>query len=76
MAPVAHGFCVLSQFADLHYKVNRFYDHVDEGGIVWNDPDIGIRWPITNPIVSKRDNAYPGLRQLDRARLPYVGVSS
>jgi dTDP-4-dehydrorhamnose 3,5-epimerase len=73
MAPgFGHGFCVLSEFADLHYKASRLYDHADEGGVVWNDRDIGIRWPIANPIVSGRDDAYPTLQQLDRERLPQV----
>jgi dTDP-4-dehydrorhamnose 3,5-epimerase len=73
MAPgLGHGFCVLSEFADLHYKVSRLYDHDDEGGMVWNDPQIGIRWPIDAPIVSKRDSLYPRLRELDRERLPHV----
>jgi dTDP-4-dehydrorhamnose 3,5-epimerase len=76
MAPgFAHGFCVLSELADLHYKVSRLYDHTDEGGVVWSDPQIGIRWPIENPAVSQRDNAYPTLRQLDRERLPHVASS-
>lgn len=75
MAPgFAHGFCVLSDFADLHYKVSRIYDHADEGGLLWNDPEIGIRWPIEAPIVSKRDGAYPRLRDLDRQRLPHVAA--
>jgi dTDP-4-dehydrorhamnose 3,5-epimerase len=72
-AGFAHGFCVLSEFADLHYKISRLYDHTDEGGLIWNDRDVGIRWPIENPIVSARDNAYPNFRQLDRERLPHVG---
>jgi dTDP-4-dehydrorhamnose 3,5-epimerase len=77
MAPgFAHGFCVLSEFADLHYKVSRFYDHADEGGVLWNDRDIGIRWPVSNPIVSERDNAYPALRQLDRGKLPHLASDS
>ena len=71
-AGFAHGFCVLSEFADLHYKVSRLYDHADEGGLIWKDRDVGIRWPIGNPIVSARDSAYPNLRQLDRERLPRV----
>jgi dTDP-4-dehydrorhamnose 3,5-epimerase len=76
MAPgFGHGFCVLSEFADLHYKVTRLYDHADEGGVVWNDRDIGIRWPIANPIVSERDGAYPTLRQVDREGLPQVASS-
>ncbi|MFZ0150788.1 MAG: dTDP-4-dehydrorhamnose 3,5-epimerase [Xanthobacteraceae bacterium] len=73
MAPgLAHGFCVLSEFADLHYKVSQFYDHTDEGGLIWNDPDVGIRWPIYVPIVSERDSAYSTLRQLSPERLPQV----
>jgi dTDP-4-dehydrorhamnose 3,5-epimerase len=73
MAPgFAHGFCVLSEFADLHYKVSRLYDHADEGGLIWNDRDVGIRWPIANPIVSDRDSAFPALRQLHPERLPHA----
>ena len=71
MAPgLAHGFCVLSEEADLHYKVSRLYNHGDEGGIAWDDPDIGIRWPIETPILSPRDRAFPRLRELGRERLP------
>jgi len=74
MAPgFAHGFCVLSEIADLHYKVSRHYDHADEGGLLWNDPQIGIQWPVETPVVSKRDSAYPTLRELDHDRLPHVG---
>lgn len=77
MAPgFAHGYCVLSESADLHYKVSRLYDLADEGGLIWNDADLGIRWPIANPIISARDSAYPSLRQLDSARLPHVGIPS
>jgi dTDP-4-dehydrorhamnose 3,5-epimerase len=73
MAPgFAHGFCVLSEFADLHYKATRLYDHADEGGLIWNDTEVGVRWPIEQPIVSRRDGAYPSLRQLDRERLPHL----
>ena len=76
MAPgFAHGFCVLSEVADLHYKVSVIYDPTDEGGVAWNDPQIGIRWPIESPVVSKRDGAYPRMRELDRDRLPHVGGS-
>jgi dTDP-4-dehydrorhamnose 3,5-epimerase len=73
MAPgFAHGFCVLSDLADINYKVSEFYDAHDEGGVVWNDRDIGISWPIASPIVAPRDRAYPGLRELDRQRLPHL----
>jgi dTDP-4-dehydrorhamnose 3,5-epimerase len=71
MAPgIAHGFCVLSDFADLHYKVSRYYDPDDEGGLLWNDPDIDIRWPITQPTISARDAAYPRLSALQPDALP------
>lgn len=71
MAPgFAHGFCVLSDFADLHYKVSEIYDDTDEGGVVWNDPQIGIRWPIDNPVISSRDRSYPFLRELKQEQLP------
>jgi dTDP-4-dehydrorhamnose 3,5-epimerase len=72
----AHGFCVLSEFADLHYKVSQLYDGDDETGLIWNDRDVDIRWPIANPIVSARDSDYPALRQLDRSRLPQLGPPS
>jgi dTDP-4-dehydrorhamnose 3,5-epimerase len=77
MAPgFAHGFCVLSEFADLHYKVSRLYDKDDEGGLLWSDRDVGISWPIARPIVSERDSAYPALRQLHRESLPHVGLQA
>ncbi len=73
MAPgFAHGFCVLSEVADLHYKVTHLYDPADEGGLVWNDPELAIAWPIASPIVSKRDRAYPALRQISPQDLPNV----
>jgi dTDP-4-dehydrorhamnose 3,5-epimerase len=74
MAPgFAHGFYVLSDVADLHYKVSRFYDHADEGGLLWSDPEIAIAWPGRNPVVSARDAAFPLLRNIDRAALPQMG---
>jgi dTDP-4-dehydrorhamnose 3,5-epimerase len=73
MAPgFAHGFCVLSDIADLHYKVTHTYDPEDEGGLAWNDPQIAIAWPIASPTVSKRDGAYPMLRQIPPQGLPHV----
>jgi dTDP-4-dehydrorhamnose 3,5-epimerase len=73
MAPgFAHGFCVLSDMADLHYKVSRYYDHADEGGLLWNDPDVGIHWPIEPAKISGRDAAYPRLRALSSDRLPHL----
>ena len=65
MAPgLAHGFCVLSESADLYYKVTEEYDPVDEGRVLWNDPEIGINWPLENPIVSPKDSSAPPLNKI------------
>jgi dTDP-4-dehydrorhamnose 3,5-epimerase len=59
MAPgFAHGFLVLSDFADLHYKVSGMYDPTDEGGLLWNDQDIAIEWPGNSFIISQRDSDF------------------
>ncbi len=72
MAPgFAHGFYVLSDLADIHYKVSRVYDPEDEGGLRWNDPNVGIRWPGAPDSVSPRDAAYPRLRDIAKDRLPH-----
>lgn len=72
MAPgFGHGFCVLSDVADLHYRVSRYYDPDDEAGLVWNDPDVGIRWPIEPTNISRRDASHPRLRSIPRDRLPH-----
>lgn len=63
----AHGFCVLSDWADLHYKVSCTYDAEDEGGLLWNDPDVGIQWPLCAPAVTVRDASYPKLKELTLA---------
>jgi dTDP-4-dehydrorhamnose 3,5-epimerase len=60
----AHGFCVLSAYADLHYKVSQRYDPHDEGGIRWDDPEVGIHWPVERPIISDRDRNHPLLKDL------------
>jgi len=65
----AHGFCVLSEFARVEYKCTELYDPAGELGIVWNDPALGIVWPIQNPIVSDRDRRHPKLAEL-MAMLP------
>lgn len=62
----AHGFCVLSDTADFVYKVSTFYSPPDERGIAWDDPDLGITWPIDEPILSARDQAHPRLRDIPR----------
>jgi dTDP-4-dehydrorhamnose 3,5-epimerase len=57
----AHGFCVLSDTALFLYKCSDLYTQADEGGILWSDPAIGIAWPITDPIISDKDNRLPCL---------------
>ncbi len=60
----AHGFCVLSEVADLHYKVSEKYDSQDDHGINWADPDLQIKWPIENPIISEKDSKHRPLKEL------------
>lgn len=65
----AHGFCVLSERVDVEYKCTDFYDPQGELAVAWNDPAIGIRWPIAEPILSGKDAGAPRLADL-RGRLP------
>ena len=53
----AHGFVVLSDTADFEYKCTDYYDPSDEGSILWSDPDLNIPWPITNPVLSTKDES-------------------
>lgn len=59
----AHGFCVVSERAAVHYKVSAEYAPEQEGGVRWDDPDLGIDWPIEDPVLSQRDRELPVLRQ-------------
>ena len=68
-AGFAHGFCVMSEVADVIYKCTVPFESVDEHGIAWNDPRIGIQWPVENPLLSAKDAAYVPLAD-DRADLP------
>ncbi len=61
---LAHGFCVLSERAQVEYKCTDFYYRDDEIGIIWNDPDIGIDWPIDHPLLSEKDAALPRLSEV------------
>lgn len=61
----AHGFLVLSEYADFEYKVSDFYHPECEGGIIWSDPDLGIEWGVTDPLVGKKDMILPKLNELE-----------
>jgi len=61
----AHGFVVLSDFAEILYKCTEEYSFEHEKGILWNDPDIGITWPVQNPIISEKDRRHPPLKDAD-----------
>lgn len=60
----AHGFCVISDVADFQYKCTDYYNPEDEGGLQWNDPHVGIPWPIEQPLLSAKDSQNPSLKQL------------
>lgn len=60
----AHGFCVLSEEADFEYKCTDLYFPEDEGGLIWNDPDVAIAWPISAPRLSDKDTRNPTLREM------------
>ncbi|MBI3246713.1 MAG: dTDP-4-dehydrorhamnose 3,5-epimerase [Deltaproteobacteria bacterium] len=66
----AHGFCVTSGTSVVWYKCTDFYHPQSEGGVLWNDPDLGIEWPVPAPILSPRDAAYLPLRAISEQRLP------
>ncbi len=59
-----HGFCVLSEVADVHYKLSSRYDPETEAGITWDDPDVAVDWPISEPRTSERDRAAPKLAEI------------
>jgi len=61
----AHGFCVLSDEADVIYKVNNEYSPETDRGLLWNDPAVDIKWPIEKPITSKKDQQQPLLENID-----------
>lgn len=62
-AGFARGFCVLSEFAEIQYKCTGIYNPQGESGILWNDPEIGIVWPINNPVLSDKDRNAQSLSQ-------------
>lgn len=67
----AHGFCVLSERADVTYKCTDFYSPMHECGLIWNDPDLQIPWPIMmQPIISQKDQVYSRLKDFPKDQLP------
>ena len=66
----AHGFCVTSDVALFAYKCTAPYSSAHEMGVAWNDPALGIAWPIAEPQLSAKDSALPRLADIDPARLP------
>jgi len=65
-----HGFVVLSETALVMYKCTALYNPQDEQGVAWNDPDIGIAWPVDHPVLGPKDTNLPRLRDLPPERLP------
>lgn len=68
----AHGFCVLSETAGMIYNCTDFYSPQDERGIIWNDPDLGIAWPVSHPLLSAKDQSYKTLAEM-AGELPAYG---
>jgi dTDP-4-dehydrorhamnose 3,5-epimerase len=66
----AHGFCVLSDTAIFSYKCDDFYAPDCEGGVLWSDPDLGIDWPVSTPLLSEKDTRYTRLKEIPMERLP------
>jgi dTDP-4-dehydrorhamnose 3,5-epimerase len=59
-----HGFCVLSDTADVIYRVSSYYDPDLEWGVAWDDPELGVDWPVREPVLSDRDRSAPSLAEL------------
>ena len=66
----AHGFCVLSDYADVMYKCSELYSSDDEYGLIWSDSDILIDWPLSQPMVSNKDSSAPELKSISEELLP------
>lgn len=60
----AHGFQVLSEVADVNYKLTSLYDPATEAEIAWDDPDVGVDWPLPDPLLSERDRGAPPLAEV------------
>jgi dTDP-4-dehydrorhamnose 3,5-epimerase len=67
----AHGYCVVSETALFAYKCTDFYSPSDEGGLLWSDPDIGIEWPVSDPVLSQKDSRLPRLLEFSKEWLTF-----
>jgi dTDP-4-dehydrorhamnose 3,5-epimerase len=75
----AHGFLVLSEEAVFNYKCTDFYSPEHDGGVMWNDPEINIKWPlesIENILLSEKDKNHPSIKELDLSEYPDFNVSA
>ena len=70
----AHGFCVLSELALFSYKCTDYYNSKTEGGVLWNDPDLAVEWPIDEPALSEKDRICPRLKDIPKDQLPVYRV--
>jgi dTDP-4-dehydrorhamnose 3,5-epimerase len=61
----AHGFCVISEVAEVTYKTTNVYSAEAEAGIIWNDEDLNIEWPVEEPTLSSKDEKWPSLKNAD-----------
>jgi dTDP-4-dehydrorhamnose 3,5-epimerase len=71
----AHGFCVMSEEADFGYKCTDYYHPESEQGIIWNDPEIGIEWPMRDIMLSEKDALNPRLSRQPADKLPVYELS-
>ena len=69
-AGFGHGFAVLSDLADVAYLLSSTYDPLTEAGIAWDDPDVGVEWPVADPLLSERDRKAPKLAEISHS-LPF-----
>lgn len=63
----AHGFCVLSEIADFQYKCTDYYDPSDESGLLWDDTELKINWPIKTPLISDKDRHQPTFSEIKQS---------
>lgn len=61
----AHGFCTVRPDTEVMYKVDEFYMPAHDSGILWNDPEIGIRWPVESPVLSEKDRKLPRMAEIE-----------